>query len=119
MLHEIRANFAVIETLPQAAESEVCVRKQRSIAVLDDQPIKERKGIGERAAICSVALLIADLGGDGDGGGDAFEINRGRVTGRVGLVIVDESAGLFLLKFKEPVCDFEDEVSECCVFCDV
>src|SRR5689334_8521433 len=110
MLHEVGANFAVIKTLPQAAEGELCVRKQRSIAILNDESIKEREAVDERAAVSLVALLIPDLGGDGDDGGDAFEINGGRVAGRIGLVVVDESAGLFLLVVEQPVCDFEDEV---------
>src|SRR5689334_18912909 len=115
MLDEVGANFAVVETLPQAAEREVEVWENRLVPVLDDEFIEKGKGVRERTTIGFVARFIAGFGGDGERGCDAFEINCGRVAGRVGLMVVDESAGLFLLVTEQPVRDFKDELGERCV----
>jgi len=64
MLHEVGANFAVIETLPQTAESEGVVGEKPSIAVLDNQTIEEEKAVCEGAAIAFVAPTIGGLSCD-------------------------------------------------------
>ena len=83
MLHKVGANFAVIETLSQAAEGEIEIGKKRVISILDDETIEEGKGVYERATILVVTRPIADLGGNRERGRKAFQVDRRRVAGRV------------------------------------
>src|ERR1043165_2931308 len=119
MLHEVGANFAVVKTLPQATESELEIGEKRSITLLDDKTVDKGEGVHERAAIRFVARVVAGFSGHVKRGCDAFQINGGGVAGCVGLVVVDESAGLLLLIAEQPVGDFKDELGEVGLSADV
>ena len=77
MLHEVCADLAVVKALAQAAESEVGVGKYGPITSLNDELIEEHQAAGE------LVLISTGPGFYLQRGGDAFEIDAGRVTGCV------------------------------------
>ena len=102
MLNEICADLAVVKTLTQTAESEVEVGKYGSISFLDDELIQEGKTVRKRVLISTGPVgreqvrkrglppLLRERGQATlpdlfyfQGGGDAFEIDAGGVTGGV------------------------------------
>src|ERR1044072_8279560 len=108
MLDEIDANFTVIKSLPQAAQSVVDIGKYRAISLLDDQLIEKAEAARKRVKINVIACFVCDL----QRGGNAFEVHGGGVAGSVRLMVVNESAGLVLLIAQEPVGDLKHEVAK-------
>src|ERR1043166_5584341 len=111
MLDEVGANFAVMEALAKAAQGQIRVWQDRSIALLDDEAIEKSKAVVRRVVVGLKASLVF-YARHLDDCGNTFEVDGGRVTRCLGLVVVDEGAGLVLLITEEPICDFENEVRE-------
>ena len=118
MLDEVGPNLAVVKTFAEAAQGEVRVGKQRLISLLNDEPIEERCAF-DKCALVDLPPVIVETGGDPPCSGQALEIDRGGVAGRVGLMVIDERASLFLLVTQQPVCDFENEIGKVAVSGDV
>ena len=108
MLDEIRAYFAVVNTLPQAAEGKVEVGEYGAITLLNDQSIEECEASRKRIGVCFRTFVISDR----QSCGYAFEVNCGGVSGRAGLMIVDEATGLVLLISQQPIGNLKNEAGE-------
>src|SRR5204863_1795533 len=97
-----------MDSLAQAADRIVGVGKDRSIALLDDEPVEKAQAARIGIEVGRATPAARDRGRRRE----AFEIHRGRVAGRAGLMVVDEAASLLLLISEEPVCDLERHVGE-------
>ena len=80
MLNEVCADFAVMKTLAQTAESEVEVGEYCSIAFLNDELIQEGKAARKGVAI---SLITTGARGYGYRGRNTLEVDGGGVAGRV------------------------------------
>src|SRR5688572_9732508 len=108
MLDEVSADLAEVYSLTQAANCIGRVGKDRSISFLDYELIKKAKATRAGIEIGFTARAAGDI----QCGCDAFEIDRGGVAGRAGLMVVDEATGLVLLVTEEPVGNLECHVGE-------
>src|SRR5215207_3331548 len=112
MLNEVGANVAVINTLPQTAYTKVGIGKNRLISLLNNQPIEKTKALRKRIDVAMIAIVISASSSDRQCRGDAFQIDSGRISWRVRLMIVYESAGLVLLITEEPISNLEQYVGK-------
>ena len=108
VLDEVGAYLAKVNSLAQAADCIFRVGKDRAISVLDDELIEKAKAARAGIEVSFTARAVCNR----QRGCEAFEVDRGGVAGRAGLVVVDEAAGLVLLVTQEPVCDLERHVGE-------
>src|SRR6266571_6645397 len=102
MLHEVDVDFAALRAAAQAAHGHGGVGKQRAVARLQDQAIEELEAAPARFEITATTLVLARRPGERSRRTEAFEVERGRIARRVGLMIVEECAGLVLLEQKNP-----------------
>ena len=107
VLDEVSADLAVVQALTEAADRIVRVGEDRSISFLDDELIEKAKAAGAGIKVSFTAVAT----GYRQSGCDAFEIDRGGVAGRAGLMVVDEASGLVLVTQK-PVRDLERHIGE-------
>src|SRR5713101_6606698 len=96
MLHEVDVDFAALRAPAQAADRHGGVGKQRAVARLQDQAIEELEAAPARFEITATTLALARRPGERSRRAEALEIERGRIARRVGLVVVEERAGLVL-----------------------
>src|SRR6476620_11308317 len=103
MLDEIDADFAGPRTSAQAADRQGGIWQQRLVARLDDRAVEELKPATTSFEVVQVKLFFSHRSRERRRNAECFEIERGRIAGRVGLMIVEERAGLVLLESENPV----------------
>src|SRR6476620_10525 len=118
MLDEIDADFAGPRTSAQAANRQGGIWKQRLVARLDDQAVEELKPAATSFEVVQMKLFFSHRSRKRRRNAERFEIERSRIAGRVGLMIVEERAGLVLLETENPVRHFEREIGNFAVGCD-